>query len=72
MQAIMHRQRNAQQNNQLLPGEIMRKDILTEEDIQFRKDIHLKNLKRKASKLSQYPEFKDEYLELQRQIKSLE
>ena len=72
MQAIMHRQRNAQQNNQLLPGEIMRKDILTEEDIQFRKDIHLKNLKRKASKLSQYPEFKEEYLELQKQIKSLE
>jgi len=50
----------------------MRRDILTEEDIQFRKDIHLKNLKRKASKLSQNPEFKDEYLELQRQIKSLE
>lgn len=50
----------------------MRRDILTEEDIQFRKDIHLKNLKRKASKLAQYPEFKDEYLKLQREIKSLE
>ena len=50
----------------------MRRDILTDEDIQFRKDIHLKNLKRKASKLAQYPEFKDEYMELQRKIKSLE
>ena len=48
------------------------KNVLTDEDIQFRKSIHLKNLKRKASKLSQYPEFKDEYMELQRQIKSLE
>jgi len=48
------------------------RNVLTDEDIQFRKDIHLKNLKRKASKLSQYPEFKDEYLELQREIKSLE
>ena len=50
----------------------MRRDILTEEDIKFREQIHLRNLKRKASKLSQYPEFKEEYLELQRKIKSLE
>lgn len=48
------------------------RNVLTDEDIQFRKQIHLKNLKRKASKLSQYPEFKDEYMELQRKIKSLE
>ncbi len=48
------------------------RNVLTTEDIEFRKAIHLKNLKRKASKLAQYPEFKDEYLELQRQIKSLE
>ena len=68
----MYRWSHAKQNNQLLSGEIMRRDILTEEDIKFREQIHLRNLKRKASKLSQYPEFKEEYLELQKQIKSLE
>lgn len=50
----------------------MIKNRLTEEDISFRRQIHLRNLKRKLSKLSEHPEFTDEVLKIKKEIEKIE
>ena len=47
------------------------KDKLSEEDIEFRKEIHKRNIERKLAKLSQHPDLIDEYLELKKYMESL-
>ena len=48
------------------------KNTLTAEDISFRKDIHLRNLKRKLAKIKEYTLLTDEYFELKKEIETLE
>ncbi|WP_305514889.1 hypothetical protein [Methanobrevibacter sp. V14] len=48
------------------------KNVLTQEDIAYREQIHLRNLKRRYAKLSQYPELTDEALKIRKEIQSLE
>ena len=48
------------------------KNQLTNEDVEYRKTIHIRNLKRKLSKLRSYPILTDEYFELKKEIETLE
>ena len=48
------------------------KNVLTAEDIEFRKQIHIRNLKRKLAKLSTHAELTEEYLELKKHVENLE
>lgn len=43
-----------------------------EELTRFREQVHLRNLKRRASKLAQHAELTDEYIAISNEIKSLE
>ena len=48
------------------------KNQLTKEDIQFREQIHLKNLKRKYSKIIQHADLTDEAIKIKKEIDTLE
>ena len=48
------------------------KNKLTKEDIQFREQIHLRNLKRKYSKIIQHADLTDEALKVKKEIDLLE
>lgn len=48
------------------------KNVLTNDDIEFRKDIHIRNCKRKLAKLRSCPVLTDEYFELKKHIEELE
>jgi hypothetical protein len=48
------------------------KNKLTKEDIQFREQIHLRNLKRKYSKIIQHADITDEAIKIKKEIDTLE
>lgn len=48
------------------------KNKLTKEDIQFREQIHLRNLKRKYSKIIQHADLTDEAIKIKKEIDLLE